>query len=172
MTDRTTTRKYFGATRLDQQVPGLLKSSYERFGFAYGQILTQWPSIVGEALAQYTQPERVRWPRRTAQKAFANDRRAGGTLVVRVEGPVAIEVQHATPQIVEAVNLYYGYDAITALKIVQGRIVHKPRRRQKTPPPLDQAREKVLNEQVATIEDTRLRDTLSRLGRNVLISKK
>ncbi len=172
MADHNTKKRAFGAVRLGEQIPELLKASYERFGFAYGQILTQWPLIVGEDLAKYTQPERVRWPRRVAQKAFANDRPAGGTLVVKVEGPVAIEIQHATPQIVEAVNLYYGYEAITALKIVQGRIIHKSRRQPQKSGHLDQNRENALSEKVAPIEDDRLRDTLSRLGRNVLIAKK
>ena len=126
----STPRKIYrtGAQHVGRLVPELLHKSQERFGFAYGGMLTQWNAIVGEDLAATTRPECIRWPRRQT-----GDARIGGTLVIRVDGPSAIEVQHSTPAIVERINAFYGYDAVAGIKIVQGRVTGKrpPLRRRK-----------------------------------------
>ena len=45
--------------------------------------------------------------------------RLGATLVVRVEGARATEVEHLGPRIIERVNQFYGYRAIDRLKVTQ-----------------------------------------------------
>src|SRR5665809_161242 len=71
-------------------------------GFAKTALLSEWPAIVGAELAQFTMPDRVVWPRcREDEKANPIRRRRdeGATLMLRVEGPRAIEVQHRVGQI-------------------------------------------------------------------------
>ena len=43
--------------------------------------------------------------------------------MLRVEGPRAIEVQHRSGKILERVNTYFGYRAITEMRIVQAPVV-------------------------------------------------
>ena len=164
-------RTYNGPARIGRQVPDLMKKAYERFGFAYGQVLSHWPEIVGEDLADFTCPERIRWPRRPGGES-ANARKVGGTLVIKVDGPVAIEVQHSTPQIMDRINGYYGYSAITDIKIIQGPVPRRERRASPKQVKLDPESERTLDESVAEIADPRLKATLSQLGRNIMFAKK
>lgn len=164
----STPRKIYrtGAQHVGRLVPELLHKSQERFGFAYGGMLTQWNAIVGEDLAATTRPERIRWPRRQT-----GDARIGGTLVIRVDGPSAIEVQHSTPAIVERINAFYGYDAVAGIKIVQGRVTGKrpPRRRRDASLPPE--RERKLVEATSGVSDGDLQTALQNLGRNIIVAK-
>ena len=63
---------------LDKHFRGITKPVFERYGFGHGELLTHWPEIVGEALAEHCEPEKIRWPRQSGEKA----QQAGGTLFV------------------------------------------------------------------------------------------
>ena len=82
----------------------------EKLGFAESEVLLRWPDIAGAALAALCHPVKVSYGRGAG---------LGATLTVRAEGAVAPEVEHLAPQIVERVNAYYGYRAISRLKITQ-----------------------------------------------------
>jgi hypothetical protein len=132
-------------------------------GFATTALLSEWPAIVGAELAQFTMPDRVVWPRhREDEKANPIRRRRdeGATLMLRVEGPRAIEVQHRVGQILERVNLYFGYRAITEMRILQAPVA-KTAPRPASPKPLDDSYDLPSS---ASIEDEGLRKALSRLG--------
>ena len=152
-------------------MPEIMKKAYERFGFAYGDVLSRWEEIVGADLAGFTSPARVRWPRRRDGDA-ARGRKAGGTLIIRVDGPSAIEVQHSAPQIMERINGYYGYGAIADIKIVQGPVPRKERRLPPPDPEIGAEAQQELDDRVGPINDPRLKATLARLGRNISFAKK
>lgn len=131
-------------------------------GFATTALLSEWPAIVGAELAQFTMPDRVVWPRRREDEPNPMRRRRdeGATLMLRVEGPRAIEVQHRVGQILERVNLYFGYRAITEMRILQAPVA-KTAPRPASPKPLDDSYDLPSS---ASIEDEGLRKALSRLG--------
>jgi hypothetical protein len=92
-------------------------------GFAMTSLLSEWPAVVGEELARFTAPEKVVWPRRSEDREAASPQSAwrtdGAILVLKVDGPHAIEVQHRAEQILERVNIYFGYRAIAQLRFLQ-----------------------------------------------------
>jgi len=103
-------------------VPGLTRKSFEKYGFSTATLLTDWAIIVGKELAQFTMPERLKWPRNVAAyddiEASAKGR-PGATLVLRVDGPRAIDVQYQTPQIIERINAHFGYRAVAEIRFIQ-----------------------------------------------------
>jgi hypothetical protein len=125
-------------------------------------LLSEWTSIVGPDLAQFTAPDKVAWPRRQEDgEAPANSRRTpGATLVLRVDGPRAIEVQHRADQILERVNTYFGYRAVAALRIVQAPVTRQSPRAPKSSLEIDETSLK----QTARIDKDGLKRALSRLG--------
>jgi hypothetical protein len=131
-------------------------------GFATMTLLSEWTSIVGPDLAQFTAPDKVVWPRRQEDgEAPANSRRTpGATLVLRVDGPRAIEVQHRADQILERVNTYFGYRAVAALRIVQAPVTRQSPRAPKSSLEIDETSLK----QTARIDKDGLKRALSRLG--------
>jgi len=66
-----------------------LNQAFAKQGFASTELVTRWPEIVGADIAAHSEPEKIQWPR-----PFGNEMPAPGILVLRVEGPTAIEIQH------------------------------------------------------------------------------
>lgn len=82
-----------------------------RQGFAEAAVLLHWPEIVGAAWAGLCHPVKV---------TYGRGAELGATLMVRADGPAALELEHRAPQIVERINAHYGYRAIARIRITQG----------------------------------------------------
>jgi hypothetical protein len=144
---------------LDKHFRALTQQAFARYGFAYGELAARWPEIVGEALSPHCEPQRIRWPRGTGENA----QKSGGTLFIVAAPGRALDIQYETPRIVERINRFYGYGAITAVKIVQGSLgPAKPVRPSPLPPPPER-----LCKEVQSIDDPRLRAALERLAAGV-----
>jgi hypothetical protein len=133
-------------------------------GFATAALLADWPAIVGTELAQFTMPDRVVWPRHRdddGEPARRQGRREeGAVLILRVDGPRAIEVQHRSRQILERVNGHFGYRAVAEMRILQAPVARKPA----AAPSVPEAIEPGALPPSASIEDRGLRDALKRLA--------
>jgi len=82
--------------------------------------------------------------------------------VLRVEGPVALEIQHLSGVIIERVNRFFGWRAVGRIQIRQAPLA---RRGKKAPPPApDPAIVARLAAGMADIADDDLRGALARLG--------
>jgi hypothetical protein len=131
-------------------LPRVARKVLGRHGLAEGGLITDWPDIVGPAIAERSLPLRL---------AFAGGERRNGTLLVRVSGPLALELQHLEPQILERLNGYFGYAAVARLKIQQGPVPATTARRR--PPPADTgADDGTAAALTAGIEDEALRKAL------------
>ena len=64
----------------------------------------------------------------------------GATLVLRIEGPRAIEVQHRAAQILERINAYFGYRAVTDMRFLQAPIARVARPKTHAEPPASRLR--------------------------------
>ena len=105
--------------------PRLTRPAFEKYGFPAAALLTDWSAIAGPALASYTAPERLKWPRQP-EAPEASRGQPAATLVLRVEGPRAIELQHRLPQLIERVNSYFGFRAVAQIRIYQAPLEHLP----------------------------------------------
>lgn len=160
-------RPRISARAVSSYVPRLTRKAFEKYGFATVALLTDWSSIVGADIASFTAPERLKWPR--GVDAFddveaGNERRPGATLVVRVDGPRAIELQHRARQIIERINASFGYRAVAELRFVQAPIGGAPSPSRQ--PPLPSPRPDVESgypPELSAIEDEGLRNALTRL---------
>lgn len=88
-------------------------TSFKRFGFVQGAVVSRWPEIVGERYAKVSTPESIRFP---------TGKKSGGTLTLTVEGAHAPLMQHLGPLIIERVNRFFGYEAVLKLAFRQGRV--------------------------------------------------
>lgn len=132
-------------------------------GFARANLIMAWPEIVGESLAQRCAPARIDWPSR---RAGPGERPEPATLVVRVEGAFALELQHMADIVLERINAHMGWRCIGRLVLKQGPL---PRPARRPPPrPLTGSEAKHLAETLASVDDPRLKEALARLGEGVL----
>lgn len=152
------------ATRLARLVPPLARKAYRQRGFANDEALAHWAEIVGADLAQTTVPLRLR---------FGRGSRRGGILELRVEPAAATAVQHRSEEIRTRLNRYFGYEAVSRLRLLQGPVKSAP------PDGGDSARRRAGGESphrgdaerlTKDIEDARLRHVLSRWGAEILES--
>ena len=135
-----------------------LSDALRRQGFASAEIVARWADIAGAEIAAHSEPVKINWPRSSEGDAPPPE---PATLVLRVEGPAAIEIQHQAAVILERVNRFFGWAAIGRIALRQA-----PLRRHvapAAPPPPDPA----AAERIASglpIEDQDLRQALGRLG--------
>jgi len=78
----------------------IVGETFTRQGFASAELVTRWSGIVGVEIAAHSEPIKIQWTR-PADGAVAEP----GTLVLRVEGPAAIEIQHLELQRLDALEI-------------------------------------------------------------------
>jgi hypothetical protein len=144
------------ARRLADIVRRTLADAFARQGFASTELVTHWADIVGEEIAAHCEPMRIKWPR-----GVDVDAPEPATLVLRVEGPVAIEIQHLSPVILERVNRFFGWRAVGRLALRQAPLVRR------AAPQVRPAPDPELTARLAAsidVADEGLRLALARLG--------
>ncbi len=149
-------------------VDGCIGPALARQGFARADLVTLWPDIVGERIAAYAEPIKLQWPRGTAREDAAGGR-VPATLVLRVEGGGALELQHMTATVIERINAHLGWRCVGKLAMRQGPLVGRPARASKPKPPSAEA---LAAARAATqgIADEALRGALMRLGARLVKS--
>lgn len=133
-----------------------LGEAFARQGFASADIVTHWPDIVGPEIAAHAEPIRQRWPR------GGDEAPEPATLVLRVEGPAAIEIQHLSGVIVERVNRFFGWRAIDRIAIRQAPLARRARSRPARAPSAEATARVAAG--LPDIADADLRAALARLG--------
>jgi hypothetical protein len=130
---------------------------FARQGFASRELVTRWTAIAGEEIAAHSQPIKVQWPR-----AVGDAPPEPATLVLRVEGPMALEIQHQSNVILERVNRFLGWQAVGRLALRQAPLT-RPEKRAARPGP-DPAKVAEIAETLGAVEDEALKGALARLG--------
>src|SRR3546814_3538765 len=100
-------------------VPEICRTAFRKFGFVQSSVVSRWREIVGDRLADVTQPAMIRFP--AGQKA-------GGTLHLTISGAHAPMLQHVAHDIIAAVNRFFGYAAIAGVRMTHGQIDRKSTR--------------------------------------------
>ncbi|MBO6634274.1 DciA family protein [Parvibaculum sp.] len=143
------------------------QSAFAKRGFREAHVLAHWPEIVGGGLAEFSSPEKLVFPRGSGDTG-GKGQRSGATLTVRVDGPIAVEIRHLEPQIVERINSYYGYSAVARLKLVQGPLPAKPRPRYRKIRALSTGERAALAQDLEKIEEPALKQALEKLGERII----
>jgi hypothetical protein len=142
-----------GLRPLGQILPRIARPAFRRRSPAAAQLLADWPEIVGPPLAAVTEPERL----------------SAGTLTLSCTGPVAMELQHLAPQLIERINAGLGRRAVERLRFRQrapsGKAAERPAPRRPATLPPEAA--DALAPRLAAIADPALRAALERLAARV-----
>jgi hypothetical protein len=133
---------------------------FARQGFASRELVTRWTEIAGPQIAAHSQPMKVQW-----QRPVGDAPPEPATLVLRVEGPMALEIQHQSGVILERVNRFLGWPAVGRLALRQAPL-NRPEKRAVRKGP-DAAKVSQVAETLDAVEDEALKDALARLGASV-----
>jgi hypothetical protein len=152
-----------GVRPIAELMPEIGRTAFRKFGFVQSSVVTRWPEIVGERHARVCTPESIR---------FAPGERRDGILQLVVVPAHAPIISHVIPEIIERVNRFFGYAAVSRVKLRQGP-VNPPRSREApTAPPSLRPIPHELGESLRDIGDPELRAVLESLARNLGANEK
>lgn len=134
----------------------IVGESFRRQGFASAELVTRWSEVAGAEVAACSEPLKIQW-----QRGVAGENPEPGTLILRVEGPAAIEIQHFANLICERVNQFLGWRAVGRLALRQAPLRRGEKKRTRAADPAAAAR---IAESLSGIGDDGLKDALARLG--------
>ena len=153
------------AKPLRETVGKLIGESFRQRGFASAELVTRWAEIAGAEIAAHSEPLKIQWtrpPRSVGPDGASMDSgQEPGTLVLRVEGPAAIEIQHAANIICERVNRFLGWRAVARLALRQAPLRRGEPKKSRAIDPEATAR---LAASLPEIADENLREAVARLG--------
>lgn len=138
-------------------------------GMAEVEILSNWKDIVGEDLAKYSLPQRIE---------FKAGTRNNGTLhLMAASGGFAMEIQHRATLILEKINTFFGYQAVSRLKLIQNDGFINP---EITAKHEDNLEKKLVTEEeqnyidniTEDIQHEELKNNLKKLGESIFSAKK
>jgi hypothetical protein len=138
----------------------VFSEAYARQGFAARELVTRWREIAGPEISAHSEPLKIQWPRPVEGQS-----QEPATLVLRVEGPMALEIQHASDAILQRVNRYFGWNAVGRLALRQAPLARRPQAEPaRAPDPKAVAK---VAETLGLVEDEGLRAALARLGASI-----
>jgi hypothetical protein len=139
----------------------VFSDAYAKQGFAARELVTRWAEIAGAEVAAHSEPLKIQWPR-----PVQGQPQEPATLVLRVEGPMALEIQHASHVILERVNRFFGWSAVGRLALRQAPLSRRRDQPIASRAP-DAAAVAKVAETLSSVEDEELRAALARLGASI-----
>ena len=138
----------------------VFSDAYAKQGFAARELVTRWAEIAGADIARHSEPLKMQWPR-----PVEGQPQEPATLVLRVEGPAALEIQHKSDVILERVNRFFGWSAVGRLALRQAPLSRRDR--PSLPQPPDAKAVENVAKTLFAVEDEELRAALARLGASI-----
>jgi hypothetical protein len=151
---------YISAKPLSVLLSDVFSDAYAKQGFAARELVTRWAEIAGAEVAAHSEPLKIQWPR-----PVEGQPQEPATLVLRVEGPMALEIQHASDVILQRVNRFFGWSAVGRLALRQAPLSRRDRPQVSRAP--DAKAVAKVAESLSAVEDDELRAALARLGASI-----
>lgn len=143
---------------IGELMPQIGRTAFRRFGFVQSSVVTRWPEIVGPVHARVCAPEAIRFPPGEKTEGILQ------LVVIPAHAPL---IQQVIPEIMDRVNRFFGYKAVSRVKLRQGDV--KPPRAEepaKAPPSLKPIPME-LGDSLRDIGDPELRAVLESLARSL-----
>lgn len=159
----------YGLASLSKAILPLASQVLGKKGFVEVDILTNWGNIVGDELATYSFPQKI---------DFKRNQRNDGILHLNVpSGAFALEIQHREKFILEKINTYFGYNAVSGLKIIQNnefsiadiKEINQPQTKKNL---VTTEEENYIKDLAGELKDSSLKEILIKLGQSVFNNNK
>jgi hypothetical protein len=155
-----------GVVQISEIANGLIDPVLAKRAGISTLLLGSWDEIAGEEFADCTRPEKIAWPRRASEMTGEGGYQPG-VLIIACEGARALFLTHAQGELIQRINGFFGFPAVSQMRIVQ-KPVSPPQKTWRKPKPLTGERARHLEELVEGIESDALKAALTRLGTAVL----
>ena len=149
--DKAAERHPYGPRPIAALLPALTRTAFRRRSPAAARLLADWEAIVGPSLAAVTVPERC----------------AAGTLSLACAGPLALELQHLAPKLIERINTHVGRQLVTRIRFRQAPGAAPAALRIPAPNKAEAEEGAALAARLAGVQQGPLRDALAALARAI-----
>lgn len=146
------------ARPIAELMPDIGRTAFRRFGFVQSSVVTRWPEIVGPHHANVCMPEAIRFP---------PGEKSDGILQLVVLPAHAPIITHVIPEIIERVNRFFGYQAVSKVKMRQGEVMARPQSPARAAPPSLKPIPIELGDSLRDIGDPELKAVLESLARSI-----
>ena len=159
-------------TFIPQSIGDTLKKVNRNFSSKFGKIEfiihSKWPDIVGSYFKIYSEPKNI-----TRLPDYEND--LGETIYkshlnVNVAPAAALEFQHFKDTIIEKINSYFGYKAINDLRIQQNYLPRDEdfNKNKSKMMPVSLEESELISNEIESLQNNELKDSLMKLGKNIV----
>jgi hypothetical protein len=161
-------RESYGLNTASRALNSLAKKLIGKKGFTEIDILLNWEDIIGEELSTEITPMKIN---------FKRGEKTNGILQLATKsGAYALEIQHRENIIIDKINSYFGYKAVSGIKIIQNSAYASNNyeshydyinQNKEELPELSFEEEKNIRNITCDIENEHLRKILEKLGKKV-----
>jgi len=102
------TQSYF--KQIADTLPKILKTKLKKANFVELSIIKNWKEIVGDDIAKNCWPIKI---------FFSDGNNSNGKIVIKVKRGWSLEIEYKNQEIIEKLNQYFGYKAISKINIIQ-----------------------------------------------------
>ena len=120
---KSESKRTFVPKKLGDTLSKINKNYSSKFGRIEFLILSKWTQIVGIFFADHSEPDKI--TRITEEFNEFDEPIYKNFLHVRVSPAAAVEFQHYKDTIIEKINSYFGYKAISDLRLQQNFVPEK-----------------------------------------------
>ena len=155
--------------KLSQTIGKINKKLISKFGKQEFIINSNWKEIVGDFFFDYSEPIRI-------DNNLNNEDNSStkGVLHVNVSGAAALDFMHLNDKIIEKINSYFGYKAVSKIVLHQVPYIKKRRKTSKNMKEKNEVNEYdeiILKKTTSVITRKKLEKALLKLGKSILTNK-
>ncbi len=147
------------SAQLTRLIPDVAKKAWRSRGFINHEILSRWGDITGPETAQQSVPIKMVFPR---------GERMHAVLHLKVTPAHALMVQHNEPRIIERINGFFGYSAVSRIRIHQGPVPNRTTPKAAPTPEPDPKALAKSDRLTKPVKDDKLRALLQRWGADIM----
>ena len=96
--------------KISDALPKIVAGNLKKANFIEISVLKSWKEIVGTDLAESSSPIKI---------IFNDKNNINGKLIISVEIGKSLDIEYKHDEIIERLNQYFGYKAITKINIIQ-----------------------------------------------------
>ena len=102
------TQSYF--KQIGDTLPKILKTKLKKANFVDISVIKNWKEIVGDDIAKNCWPIKI---------FFSDGNNSNGKIAIKVKRGWSLEIEYKNQEIIEKLNQYFGYNAISKINIIQ-----------------------------------------------------
>ena len=163
---KSESKRTFVPKKIGDTLSRINKNYSSKFGKIEFLILSKWTQIVGSFFADHSEPDKI--SRITEDFNEFDEPIYKNFLHVRVSPAAAVEFQHYKGTIIEKINSFFGYKAISDLRLKQNFIPEKKIGIDKTyQAEITEDEKELIKNEIDDIQDKELEKSIVNLGASI-----